>query len=78
MPGGKGDYTEWEANYTAEISDRNLTRLARLLEMAPPTHRDRLLAGAKAGLDGATPERVPEGRTTAWTASELSALPVTK
>ena len=61
MPGGKGDYTEWETNYTAEISDRNLTRLARLLEMAPPTHRDRLLTGAKAGLDqGATPERIPE------------------
>lgn len=61
MPGGKGNYTEWETNYTAEISDRNLARLARLLDMAPPTHRDRLLAGAKAGLDqGATPERVPE------------------
>jgi mono/diheme cytochrome c family protein len=60
MPGGKGDYTDWETNYTPEISDRNLTRLARLLEMAPSTHRDRLLAGAKAGLEqGAAPERVP-------------------
>ena len=43
----KGDYTEWETNYTPEISDRNLTRLARLLEMAPAAHRDRLLAGVK-------------------------------
>jgi putative membrane-bound dehydrogenase-like protein len=60
MPGGKGDYTDWETNYTPEISDRNLTRLARLLEMAPSTHRDRLLAGAKAGLEqGTAPERVP-------------------
>lgn len=60
MPGGKGDYTDWETNYTPEISARNLTRLARLLEMAPTAHRDRLLAGAKAGLDqGAAPERVP-------------------
>jgi mono/diheme cytochrome c family protein len=60
MPGGKGDYTDWETNYTAEISDRNLTRLARLLEMAPVTHRDRLLAGAKVGLEqGTAPERVP-------------------
>ena len=47
MPGGKGDYTEWETNYTPEVSDRSLTRLARLLEMAPATHaiRDRMLAG---------------------------------
>jgi putative membrane-bound dehydrogenase-like protein len=60
MPGGKGDYSDWETNYTPEISDRNLTRLARLLEMAPVTHRDRLLAGVKAGLEqGAAPERVP-------------------
>ncbi len=60
MPGGKGNYTEWETNFTAEISDRNLTRLARLLEMTPTTHRDKLLAGAKAGLEqGATPGRVP-------------------
>jgi mono/diheme cytochrome c family protein len=61
MPGGKGDYTEWETNYTPEISDRNLTRLARLLEMAPPAHRDRLLAGAAAGLEqGTAPAGVPE------------------
>ena len=60
MPGGKGDYTDWETNYTPEISDRNLTRLARLLEMAPVAHRDRLLAGIKAGLEqGAAPERIP-------------------
>ena len=60
MPGGKGDYTDWETNYTPEVSDRNLTRLARLLEMAPVAYRDRVLAGAKAGLDqGPPPERVP-------------------
>lgn len=61
MPGGKGDYTEWATNYTPEISDRNLTRLARLLEMAPAAHRDRLLAGVKAGLgQGAPAKQVPE------------------
>ncbi len=60
MPGGKGDYSEWETNYLADISDRNLTRLARLLEMAPAGHRDRLLAGAKAGLEqGAPAQQVP-------------------
>jgi putative membrane-bound dehydrogenase-like protein len=60
MPGGKGDYTDWETHYTAEISDRNLSRLARLMEMAPAVHRDRLLAGVKAGLEqGAAPEHVP-------------------
>jgi mono/diheme cytochrome c family protein len=61
MPGGKGDYTDWETNYTPEVSDRSLTQLARVLEMAPPgTHRDRLLAGIQAGLEqGAAPERVP-------------------
>jgi putative membrane-bound dehydrogenase-like protein len=60
MPGGKGDYTEWETSYTPEISDRNLTRLARLLEMAPVDHRGRLLAGARAGLEqGTAPEHVP-------------------
>jgi putative membrane-bound dehydrogenase-like protein len=62
MPGGKGDYTDWETNYTPQISDRNLTRLARLLEMAPAASlRDRLLAGIKAGLEqGAPPAQVPE------------------
>lgn len=70
MPGGKGDYTEWETGYTPEISDRNLTRLARLLEMAPVTLRDRLLAGVKAGLEqGVAPARVPAQLSTlidAW------------
>jgi mono/diheme cytochrome c family protein len=61
MPGGKGDYTEWTTNYTREISDRNLTRLARLLEMAPADiHRERLLAGTGAGLEqGSPPEQIP-------------------
>jgi len=61
MPGGKGDYTEWTTNFTAEISDRNLTRLARLLEMAPTDiHRERLLAGAAAGLEeGSPPKHIP-------------------
>jgi mono/diheme cytochrome c family protein len=60
MPGGKGDYTEWESNDTLEIRDRNLTRLARLLEMAPASHRERLLSGTRAGLErGAAPAQVP-------------------
>ena len=51
MPGGKGDYTEWATNDTPAIRDRNLTRLARLLELAPSALRDRLIAGVKAGLE---------------------------
>ena len=52
MPGGKGNYTEWATNHTLAISERSRTRVARLLEMAPgATHRDRLLAGVKAGLE---------------------------
>ena len=61
MPGGKGDYTDWGSNNTPEISDRNLTRVARLLEMAPRAQRDRLLAGVRAGLDqGTPPDRIPD------------------
>jgi putative membrane-bound dehydrogenase-like protein len=61
MPGGKGDYTEWETNYTPAVSNRSLTRLARLLDMAPATHRSRLLAGVRAGLEqGAAESQVPE------------------
>ena len=75
MPGGKGDYTDWATNYTPEISDRNLTRLVRLLEMAPISHRDRLLAGAKAGLGlGTPPERVP-ARLSALISKEATAGP---
>ena len=60
MPGGKGDYTEWATNYTPEVSDRNLTRLARLLDMAPPSLRDRMIAGANAGLEQGPPaQRIP-------------------
>jgi putative membrane-bound dehydrogenase-like protein len=61
MPGGKGDYTEWQTNYTPDISDRNLTRLARLLELDPAgRHRERLLAGTRAGLEQGPPvDRVP-------------------
>jgi putative membrane-bound dehydrogenase-like protein len=61
MPGGKGDYTEWATDYRPEVSDRNLTRLARLLEMAPPSLRDRLIAGANAGLEQGPPaQRIPQ------------------
>jgi mono/diheme cytochrome c family protein len=61
MPGGKGDYTEWATNYTPEVSDRNLTRLARLLEMAPPSLRNRMIAGANAGLEQGPPvQRIPQ------------------
>ena len=61
MPGGKGDYTDWQTNDTPEIRDRNLTRVARLLEMAPVGQRDRLVAGVRAGLEeGTTPPRIPD------------------
>ncbi len=61
MPGGKGNYTDWQTNYTAAVSDRNLTRAARLVEMAPVNLRDRLLADVTAALDqGASPERLPD------------------
>jgi putative membrane-bound dehydrogenase-like protein len=61
MPGGKGDYSEWETGYTPEISGRSLTRLARLLEMAPPSRRERLLAGVNEGLaQGAPVPQVPD------------------
>ena len=62
MPGGKGDYTDWETNYTPVVSDRNLTRLARLLEMAPAVvYREQLLSGLEEGLaQGAPPAQVPE------------------
>ena len=60
LPNRKGDYTDWETNYTPAISDRNLARLARLVEMAPVSQRSRLLAGAKAGLaQGAAAENIP-------------------
>ena len=52
MPGGKGDYTDWETNETPEISTRNRTRLARLLEIAPAAHREHLLTGAAAADPG--------------------------
>ena len=60
MPGGKGDYTDWETSDVPDVRDRNLTRLVRLIEMAPDSERDRLLAGAKAGLQqGTPPAQVP-------------------
>ena len=60
MPGGKGNYTDWETNYTPETSERNLARVVRLLAMAPAAHRDRLVAGAKASLEqGSRPATVP-------------------
>jgi putative membrane-bound dehydrogenase-like protein len=61
MPGGKGDYTDWQTNETPQISDRNLTRVARLLEIAPAGQRNRLLTGVRAGLEeGTPPQRIPE------------------
>jgi putative membrane-bound dehydrogenase-like protein len=60
MPGGKGDYTDWQTNDTPQIRDRNLTRAARLLEMAPG-QRDRLLTGVRAGLgEGKAAQRIPD------------------
>ena len=61
MPGGKGDYTDWQTNDTPQIRERNLTRAARLLEMAPPSQRDRLATGVRAGLaEGTAPEQFPD------------------
>jgi putative membrane-bound dehydrogenase-like protein len=61
MPGGKGDYSDWRTNDTAQIRDRNLTRAARLLEMAPASQRDRLATGVRAGLaEGIAPPRLPD------------------
>ena len=60
MPGGKGDYTDWETSERPEIAERSLTRLALILETVPDSQRDRLLAGIKAGLEqGAPVNRVP-------------------
>ena len=60
LPNRQGDYTDWETNYTPAISERNLARLVRLVEMAPVTERGRLLAGARAGLArGAPPAAIP-------------------
>jgi mono/diheme cytochrome c family protein len=75
MPGGKGDYTDWATNETRAISDRSLTRLARLLAMAPSAaDRERLLAGANTAFgEGAPVQHVPEplaAIVTAWWASE--------
>ena len=61
MPGGKGDYSEWETNYTPEISDRNLHATgAAAGDGAGSAHRDRLLAGVNAGLEQGAPAQVPE------------------
>src|SRR5699024_187430 len=61
MPNGKGDYSEWRTNYTPEVSNRNLDRLSRLLEMAPSqSDKQLLLEGMAAGLDqGATVQEIP-------------------
>ena len=64
MPGGKGDYTDWLTNDTPRIRDRNLMRAARLLEMAPASQRDRLVAAVRAGLDeGTAPPQIPDRLT---------------
>lgn len=59
----KGDYTDWQTNYTPEISRKNLERLAVLLEMTPddPMLRNQMLSGMAADLEqGAAVEEVPE------------------
>ncbi len=65
MPDYKGDYTEWETNYTPEISERNLNRLARLLEKTPgPELLDKMFTGMAAGLDQGPPlQEAPESLT---------------
>ncbi|MEX0772920.1 MAG: PVC-type heme-binding CxxCH protein [Balneolales bacterium] len=62
MPGGKGDYTSWETNYTPGISDKNLNYLATLFDLAPNASLiDELLDGAEAGLSqGPAVEKVPQ------------------
>ncbi len=75
MPGGKGDYTEWQTSYVPETSERNLTRLARLLEMAPASQRDQFLAGAKAGLEHGTPPGQVPPRLLALMGATLAATP---
>jgi mono/diheme cytochrome c family protein len=57
MPDRKGDYTDWETNDTPEVSRRNLSRLTRLLDIAPADLQDRLLDGARAGLGAGPPAR---------------------
>lgn len=84
MPGGKGDYTDWATNHTPAVSDRNLARLVRLLEMAPSgADRERMLAGVKAGFDeGAPVAQVPaplqalmgRGRASATRTADTTAL----
>ena len=69
MPGGKGDYTDWQTNDTPQISDRNLTRAARLLEMAPASQRDRLATGVRAGLDRGS--RAANGYPIVWPRSSV-------
>jgi putative membrane-bound dehydrogenase-like protein len=79
MPGRKGDYSDWQTNDTPQIRDRNLTRVARLLEMAPAGQRDRLAAGVRAGLEeGTAPPQIP-ARLTAiigpWRRGQLQVAP---
>src|SRR5690625_5166377 len=56
MPDGKGDYTDWETNYTQQVSDRNLYRLVRLLDFSEDEeHLQKMLEGAVAGLSQGEP-----------------------
>jgi glucose/arabinose dehydrogenase/mono/diheme cytochrome c family protein len=57
LPNHKGDYTDWETNYTPEISARNVARLTRFLNMAPAGERGRLLAGSSGGGERSDPGR---------------------
>jgi putative membrane-bound dehydrogenase-like protein len=79
MPGGKGDYSDWQTNDTPQVRDRNLTRAARLLEMAPAGQRDRLTAGVRAGLEeGIAPPQIPDRLTAIigpWRRGQLQAAP---
>ena len=53
MPDKKGEYTDWQSNYTPEVSRNNLERLAHFLKMAPFENdfRNHLLGGVEAGLE---------------------------
>ena len=62
MPGGKGDYTDWQTNDTpADQRPQPHARGAAAGDGARQPQRDRLLAGVTAGLDqGTPPDRIPD------------------
>lgn len=63
MPDNKGDYTDWQSNYTSDVSRLNLERLAIFMSMAPDDVelRNNIISGVAAGLEQAPLfDEVPE------------------